>query len=90
MCHTWHFECELALAADFGDGDGLSLALDLLPLSVRALAAHLNGEGRAVHVVVGELEVDDVVAGLGRFVGDVEGAVFVVLALDLRFAWAFD
>jgi hypothetical protein len=41
-------------------------------------------------VVVGKLEVDDVVAGLSGLVGDVEGAVFVVLALDLRFAWAFD
>lgn len=68
---TWHFECQLALAADFGDGNGLSLALDLLPLPVGALAAHFDGERRTLDVVVGELEVDDVVARLGGFVGDV-------------------
>ena len=42
------------------------------------------------HVLIGELQVDDVEAGLGRLVGDVEGSVLVVLALDLGLARAFN
>ena len=42
-----------------------------------------DGEGRSRDVLVGELEVDDVEAGLGRAVRDVQPAVLVVLAFDL-------
>ena len=47
------------------------------------LSADGDGEGRSRDVLVGELEVDDVEAGLGRAVGDVQPAVLVVLAFDL-------
>lgn len=66
----------------------LAAPLYLLALAVAALAGDLDREGRALDVVVGELEVHDVVAGLGRLVGDVEGAVLVVLALYLGLARA--
>jgi hypothetical protein len=41
-------------------------------------------------MVVGELEIHDVVAGLGWLVGYAEGSIFVVFALDVGFAGAFD
>lgn len=78
-----YLEGQLALAADLGNRYGLSLPLNLLTLSIAALAADLNSERRALDVVVRELEIHDVVAGLGGLVGDVQSAVFVILALDL-------
>ena len=52
-------------------------------MKISNLSADGDGEGRPRDVLVGELEVDDVEAGLGRAVGDVQPAVLVVLAFDL-------
>lgn len=41
-------------------------------------------------MVVGELQVDDVVAGLRGTIGNVEGTVSVVFTLDFSFARTFD
>ena len=41
-------------------------------------------------MVVSELEVHDVQPGLGRPVGDVQRAILVILALDLRLAGPLD
>lgn len=51
---------------------------------------YLDGEGRTFDVVIGEFQVDDVVAGLRGFVGDVKSAVFFVGALNFGFAGSFD
>lgn len=85
-----HLEGQLALAADLGDGDRLPLALDLLALPVGALAGNLHGEGRPVDVVIGKLEIDDVIARLGWLVRNVERSVVLVRTLDLGLARAFD
>ena len=52
-------------------------------MKISNLSADGDGEGRSRDVLVGELEVDDVEAGLGRAVRDVQPAVLVVLAFDL-------
>lgn len=87
---TRHFECEFAVATDLGQRHGLAPPLDLLALTVASLTGDLDGKRRTVYVVVGELQVHDVVTRFGGAVRDVQCAVFVVLALDLRFAGALD
>lgn len=47
-------------------------------------AAYLGSEGGAGHMVVGELEVDDVVSGLSRGVPNGERPVLIVLELGER------
>jgi len=41
-------------------------------------------------MLVGELDVEVVQAGLAWLVGDAAAAVLAVVALDVGFAWAFD
>lgn len=83
-------EGQTALAADFRLRHGVAIAFDALRLRVGPLAGDLDGERRAGDVVVGKLQIHDVVAGLGWPVRDVQCTVLVVLALDLRFARSFN
>ena len=68
----------------------MALADDALGEARGRCAADVDCEGRAGHMLVGELDVDVVHAGLGWLVSDAAAAVLVVVALDVGFAWAFD
>lgn len=87
---TRHLERQLAVAADLRQRHGLALPLDLLALTVASLAGYFDRVRRTVHVVIREFQIHDVVSRLGGPVRDVQRAVFVVLALDLRFAGTLD
>ena len=54
----------------------------------KCIATDLASERRALDVVVSELEVDDVEPRLFGDVGDLQLAVSLVVALDLRLAGA--
>lgn len=76
---------QLAFGAHVGNRRRLLVAFDVVALNVRAGAGHLDGERRAGHMMVGELDVGDVEAGLARFVGDSDTRSLVgVLQVHLR------
>lgn len=55
-----------------------------------ALTGHFHGERAARHVLVGELDVDDVVARLRGAVGDPARAILQVLCVDVHLAGTLD
>ena len=78
-----HLECQATLGANLRDGDGLPHPLDVLRHLLASLSRYRDLEGRSGDVGVSKLDVDDVEAGLGRFVVDVKSSVFIVLAVNL-------
>ena len=85
-----NLEGQSAFASDFRLGHSGAFAFDSLRLRVGSFARHFDGVRRSVYVVVGKLEVHDVIARFGRAVRDVQSSIFVVLALDLGLAGTFD
>ena len=84
-----YLERELTQAAHLGGVGRLAVARDPLG-EARGRAAHVDAEGRARHVLVGELDADQVVARLARLVRHAAAAVLVVVALDLGLARTLD
>ncbi len=81
---------ETALAANLRCLESLSAAHNALDHALRGLAADLNCEGAAGHMLVSIAHIHQVGARLGGAVGHSTGAVAVVGALNLRLAWALN
>lgn len=65
-----HFERELALAAHVRRRYGGRVLLQILALPIAALAIHFDIERRPLDVVVGELQVQHIIARLRGLVGN--------------------
>lgn len=83
-------ESQVALAANLSLRNGIAFAVDAFSLRVRSFTGHLDGERRSFNVMIGELQVHDVISRFGWAVRDVQGAVLMILAFDFSFARAFD
>lgn len=87
---TGHFEGQFTLASNLGNGNGVPMFFDLLSLSVTSFSGYLDGERRSVDVVIGELQVHNIITGFRRLIRDFQGTVFVIFTLDFCFTWTLD